>query len=259
MTVPLSSPAGRRTFDRLRRGCLVALDFDGTLVPVVARAEDARMGPQMTKLLREIGRLTPLAIVSGRGRRDLRRRLGFKPRYLISNHGLEGLGREREALQAKRLTKAWLKQLRPGRHIENKIYSLSLHYRLAADRAAARNRLRREISRLQPPPRVIGGKCVFNLMPEGGLDKGSALKLILARLSPRQGLFIGDDDTDEEVFKLKDRRLMTIRVGRGKGSKAQFYINRQTEVFDLLKNLLEHLKHAPDEAEPNRRAKGRAR
>jgi trehalose 6-phosphate phosphatase len=237
LSQPLFSTKGRRALKRLRPGALLALDFDGTLVPIADHAEDAYLDKPTAQLLRELGRLTPLAILSGRGRRDLRARLGFQPKFLIGNHGLESPGHEREAREAARLTKAWAAQLKGAAGIENKTFSLSLHYRLAPNRARARARWLREIAKLQPAPRVIGGKCVFNLMPEGGVDKGRALQGLIRRTSAAQVLFIGDDDTDEEAFKLKDRRLLTVRVGRRKNSQAQFFIRRQEDVLKLLTQL----------------------
>jgi len=64
----------------------------------------------------------------------------------------------------------------PGIFVENKLRSLSIHYPArAADQSEARRAIQAAIAHLVPAPRLIGGKCVFNLVPEGAADKGDAL------------------------------------------------------------------------------------
>jgi trehalose 6-phosphate phosphatase len=235
----LFSAEGRLALGGLRRGALIALDFDGTLVPISARPKDAYLAPNARRLLRALGKLTPVAVLSGRGLGDLRRHLGFQPRFLIGNHGLESEGFARQARSAARLTQAWAEQLGPSQHLENKIYSLSLHYRAARNRAQARRRLLTQIAALHPQPRLVGGKCVFNLMPAVGVDKGVALKRLIQRTSASQALFIGDDITDEDAFRVKHRNLLTVRVGRNGDTGARSHVLRQADVLRVLEYLVD--------------------
>ena len=60
----------------------------------------------------------------------------------------------------------------------------------------------------------------------------------MGRANAEQSLFIGDDDTDEAVFALDDPRIVTVRVGRKRASRAQYYLRDQTEIDALLRYLM---------------------
>ena len=68
---------------------LLAFDFDGTLAPIVARPQDARIPPGVSARLKALAAQLPLAIVTGRSVADVRGRLGFEPGYIAGNHGAE--------------------------------------------------------------------------------------------------------------------------------------------------------------------------
>src|SRR6187397_1428665 len=73
---------------------MVACDFDGTLAPIVAHAEDAKLPPKARRALERLVKLpgVMLAIISGRALGDLRDRIGIDPILYAGNHGLEMLG-----------------------------------------------------------------------------------------------------------------------------------------------------------------------
>jgi hypothetical protein len=73
----------------LRQRPLLAFDFDGTLTPIVARAEDARLSAAVSARLKALATQLPLAIVTGRAVADVRDRLGFEPQFLMGSHGAE--------------------------------------------------------------------------------------------------------------------------------------------------------------------------
>lgn len=227
---------------------LYAFDFDGTLAPIVDDPGMARAAEGTLELLEELSRRVPVAVISGRSVSDLRRRVRIRGNLLIGNHGVEGLGAKKSSVEKARLTcRRWLSALRsdpdaitqdPGTVIEDKRFSLALHYRNSRNRRLARGRLFTMIEKLQPTPRVIPGKCVLNLLPAGGPHKGVALLEAMMKLDLRCALYIGDDDTDEDVFTLPDDRIVTVRVGMRRGSQAQFFVRRQAEVNRLLRALL---------------------
>jgi trehalose 6-phosphate phosphatase len=69
---------------------LLAFDFDGTLAPIVADRDAARMRASTRKLFERVCRLYPCAVISGRSRDDVSSRLeGLPVKYIIGNHGLE--------------------------------------------------------------------------------------------------------------------------------------------------------------------------
>ncbi|HZA96252.1 MAG TPA: trehalose-phosphatase, partial [Burkholderiaceae bacterium] len=125
--------------------------------------------------------------------------------------------------------------------VEDKGLTLSVHYRLAADRALAAQRLSALIARLVPVPRVIGGKFVFNLLPPDARTKFEALVDLAQREAVERVLFVGDDETDELVFAQAPVHWTTVRVEPASTSRARFYIDRQSDVSLLLDQLLKLL------------------
>lgn len=227
---------------------LYAFDFDGTLARIVRSPDNARMSRTTEQLLRRLGELAPVAILSGRSVADLRRRLGFTPAYLVGNHGLEGAGEAGSCLElAARTCEKWKLALATtewpaGAEVEDKTYSLALHFRRARARAAARKKFVEAIAALEPAPRVVGGKFVINLLPPGAPHKGAALLGLLRRAGRDHVLYVGDDETDEDVFGLEQRpgQALTVRVGRSDDSRAAFFLERQSQIDRLLRLLIRY-------------------
>jgi trehalose 6-phosphate phosphatase len=242
------SPRNLNTLDKLQPGrSLLAIDFDGTLAPIVEHADMARTPAASARMMRRLAARLPVAVISGRSVKDLQKRLGFTPAYLIGNHGLEFPGEgEAAAAAAARISTGWRRQLSedwedvagdPGVFVEDKLYSLSLHYRLARDPRLSRARLMRKVARLRPAPRVIPGKALFNLTPRNVAHKGTALLRALDLSGAENAVFIGDDATDEDVFRLARRNIVKIKVGLSRSSRADYYLRGQAQVAVLLKEL----------------------
>jgi trehalose 6-phosphate phosphatase len=88
--------------------------------------------------------------------------------------------------------------------------------------------------------RILGGKQVVNLVPKDAGHKGIALLNERDRAGCDTALFVGDDDTDEDVFALaQPGRLLSIRVGRKRGSQAAYYLPAQGDIDELMKVLIE--------------------
>ncbi len=251
----LSEPGLRRLADFCLQPALYAFDFDGTLAPIVQVPMEAQMGPSTRGWMDKLDLLAPVAVVSGRSVHDLGFLLhGFRPRYLVGNHGLEGTpSGEKMHAAAARMCSAWVGQLqqvlperlfREGVALENKTLSLTLHYR----GARGHDQVRAEIAgllkqaetsgELQPAPRIIPGKDVFNLVPPGAPHKGNAVVELIENAGFAQALYVGDDDTDEDVFRMQDPRILGIRVGAITGSAADFYLHDLGEVDLLLSTLV---------------------
>jgi trehalose 6-phosphate phosphatase len=232
---------------------LFAFDFDGTLAKIVSVPANAKMGRETTKLLHTLNQRTPIAIISGRGIADLKPRIGFEPRYLVGNHGLEGTtAGPFDEDELKKICQSWKEQtlhLLPktlftnGVEIEDKVFSLAIHYRSSRNKKTAKALISTAVQSITPSPRVIFGKAVFNIVPAGGPHKGVALMELMKQAGSRSAFYIGDDDTDEDVFNLHDSRVMTVRVGNKRSSQARYFIERQAEVNRLLKNLI-HFKES---------------
>jgi len=227
---------------------LLAFDYDGTLAPIVADPERAPMRASTRELLRLLTGLYPVAIISGRARADAQRQLdGIRVKQVIGNHGLEpwhtspGLTREvRRWLPILEQKLAHLK----GVQIEDKVFSLAIHYRQSREKKRARAAIA-QAARALGELRVIGGKQVVNLVPEGMPHKGVALERERERLGCDTALYVGDDQTDEDVFALdQPGRLLGIRVGRSRLSAAAYYIPGQADIDDLLRVLVHVRRHA---------------
>lgn len=224
---------------------LVALDFDGTLAPIVNEPDQARCSQTVETLLKELQMSYPVAIISGRSLADLKPRVP-KGILLVGNHGLEGLTSKSGSLERlQKLNSEWLesfekeKNLRSlGVRLENKLFSLALHFRNSNRKQLAKSEILQFCAGLKPQPRIILGKSVVNVLPAGAPHKGVALLELMKHFQSESAIYLGDDDTDEDVFSLPDERILSIRVGMKRDSLAQFFLKRQNEVSRFLKELL---------------------
>jgi trehalose 6-phosphate phosphatase len=221
---------------------VVAFDYDGTLAPIVSAPDRAHMRPATRLLLKDVARRYPCVVISGRSRDDLVNRLRDIPLVHVSgNHGLEPWAEDpRYIRQAQR----WVQQLTPrlaphrGIVIENKTYSISIHYRAARDKQLALSAID-EAARDLRGARRIGGRMVVNFIPKGAPTKGKALERACRLLVCDSALYVGDDETDEDVFRALDReRLVGIRVGAAPNSRASYCIKHQGEIDGLLRRLV---------------------
>lgn len=249
----LFSEMGRKRLGEVARpGLLCAFDFDGTLAPIVPAPEEAHLPEGIRNRLLALAGHAPVAIITGRSVEDIRARLVFAPDFVVGNHGLEGVpGWEAESARHRDLCSAWLAQLQevltkeypdPGIQIEDKHYSLSVHYRQARDPADAASRLEALLSRLSPRPRVVGGKYVFNLLAEDRCNKGSALGKLMQTCDARSAIYVGDDVTDEDVFRLRRDDVLSVRIEHHAQSAADFYLPQYGDIAQLLDDLTERLR-----------------
>lgn len=228
---------------------LYAFDFDGTLAKIVRDHHAARLARPIRFWLEALAKRAPTAIISGRSVEDLRSRVGTAVPHLIGNHGSESPHTCREDMQQVRdISSGWLQWvnerfqgelIRSGVIVENKSYSLSFHYRTVDRRDEARALIARIVAELTPPPRIVLGKSVVNVMPPTASHKGTALLEYMRRLDCSRALYAGDDETDEDVFALRDTRILTVRIGKKKGSSARYFLKRQAEITEVLRLLVE--------------------
>lgn len=251
----LFSSAGHAAIaDAVGDRSLIGLDFDGTLSPIVPLPEKAFVTQSMTRSLNVLIGLAKVAIISGRSIDDVVRRIPLRPSYLLGNHGMEGLpGTQDLCLHARTLTGAWVRQLREaeelepasrGVAVEDKGFSLALHYRLCTDRADARRRIEQWIAVLNPKPRLSYGHYVINLLHPEAPDKGTAFGALLALSGCNHAVYIGDDETDELVFRGAPENWLTVRVGYAMDSAARFFLQQQAEVGMLLDRMASRLRVA---------------
>jgi len=226
---------------------LVAFDFDGTLAPIVPDPERAELLPGTRRRLRELAGLYPCVVISGRSVRDVERRVhGLGLRAVIGNHGLEPWRATHDLELVVQRWRAFLERTLaelPGVELEDKTYSIAVHYRRSRQKKRARAAIQSALSELSGA-RVIGGKQVINVVPAGAPHKGMALERERDRLGCDTALFVGDDETDEDVFALEDPgRLLTVRVGPLRSSQASYCLHSQAEIDELMDRLIDLRRH----------------
>jgi trehalose 6-phosphate phosphatase len=203
------SPAGRAALAALVSDpgrALLALDYDGTLAPIVERPEDAVAHPGAVAALRAVaGAVGQIAVVTGRPAAEAVRlgRLADVPKLVVLGHyGLDRwqageLSEPRPhpgVAAARRGVAALVADGPAGLVLEDKGHSVALHTRRAADPVAALAAARPRMERLARETGLIvaPGRLVLELRPPG-TDKGSALRALVREVAPASVVFIGDD------------------------------------------------------------------
>ncbi len=241
--IDVLSPAHRGILEQFAwSNVLLAFDFDGTLSPIVRDRDAASMRQATRRLLTDLCRLYPCAVVSGRSRSDVAARLlGLPIRYLVGNHGLEpNGGTPRFARAAAKLHSEIVGNLGDvqGVEIEDKRYSLAVHYRKSRAKREAKQAILDALQRSTVPHRVVTGKLVLNLLPAGAPHKGIALRELRRKANVDTAIYVGDDVTDEDVFQLGDAGVLGIRVGADARSAAGYCVRDQRSVDRLLSRLV---------------------
>jgi trehalose 6-phosphate phosphatase len=222
---------------------LLAFDYDGTLAPIVRDPGKAAMRATTRRLLAQAAARYPCTVITGRSRADVRRWLQDVPMQgIIGNHGIEPWQTGQPLVEAVKRCVPILDRclsFLPGVRIENKAFSISVHYRRSREKKKARAAILAAATRLGPV-RVIAGKQVVNILPEGAHHKGMALESERDRLGCDTAIYVGDDETDEDVFALdQPGRLLTVRVIPKRSSQATYYVKNQAAVDELLALLVD--------------------
>jgi len=249
----LSAPARKEIIARYRRGRrrLLFIDYDGTLTPLVR--DPSMAGPDETRLdlLRSLAAdpKNCVVIMSGRDRATLETWFGAIPLGLVAEHGGWIKTAEESWQRAKSSTGEWKGKLLPvleiyadrlpGAFVEEKEDSVTWHYRMA-DPEQAGLRAPELVDHLlnltaKTDLQVVQGSKVVEIR-RAGVDKGSAT---LSWLDHREYDFIlgiGDDTTDEDLFKALPATAVSIRVGIS-ATHAQYNVRNCADVIDLLRSL----------------------
>jgi trehalose 6-phosphate phosphatase len=216
----------------------ILLDVDGTILDIAPRPQDVAVPPLLLRTLLAIGERVggALALVSGRPLADLDQL--FTPLRLpaIGGHGAEmRLAADGEAVASRagpldrRFTQAVKDAAlrHPGIIVEDKDYSLALHYRLAPKEGLALIHDVRHVCGIWGDPSIelLTGKAVIEVKSRG-FNKGMAVRELMnhAPFAGRTPIFIGDDRTDEDAFAvMPEFNGIAISVGRKvQGVEARF-------------------------------------
>jgi trehalose 6-phosphate synthase/phosphatase len=230
---PLTSADFNAWFGARLRGYRVALflDYDGTIVPIADHPDDARLAPGMRHALRACAQRPDMAvaIVSGRALGDLQAIVAEPNLSYAGNHGFEIAAPDLPPFRHPDLPHftdklaALANQLETlaseGAWVERKGATLTVHLRNAdlQQRPALAARVRASISAAGFQPR--DGLLAVEARPPIGWDKGRAvLHIMRQRYGPAWSeqvrvIYLGDDHTDEDAFRVLAGLGITFRVG----------------------------------------------
>ena len=226
---------------------LVLLDYDGTLVEFNENPELAVIDDELKKIINKIvnHKNTQLAIISGRDQDFLEKNFDQKKIILAAEHGQYMKFKKKKWLKISPLNRKWINNLMPifesftnrtpGTFIEIKKSSIAWHYRitdpeLAAGRVVELNTVLS--SMISDDLLIINANNVIEVIP-AAINKGTTVSEILSKGKYDLIISIGDDVTDENMFKYLPKSAVTIKVGK-KITKAKYYLDNVTNVRGLL-------------------------
>lgn len=254
MTYLLSEEGRQALRSIVMQPVLYAFDFDGTLAPISADRNAVRIAPGIPRWLKELTKRAPCAVLSGRALADVMSRIDGTIGYVIGNHGIENpFSSAADLIRAAEICTSWKQQLLTGfaqsmtslgAEIEDKRYSMTVHFRKAANPAKAATEALVVLRQLTPEPHLLPGKYAINALPPGQSGKGHAALQLMTHLQLNGVFYIGDEETDETVFALPEGVTMGVRIGKHIGSQARFYLHHQGEVEEVLGFLVHHLEHS---------------
>ncbi len=243
----------RRTLGRLEK-VLWLFDFDGTLAPIVKRPEKAVLPRTTRRLLAKLSQRFPgrVGILSGRRLSDIRAKVRIPGLTYAGTHGFSIRGPHIKwqyrlsSLRQKRLKMLgrWMGRRQKdvsGLWMEDKNWTICLHYREVEPKNMARARsVLREWRELAHKRGFIvqKGLKTLEVFSDDRWNKGKALRWIQNRTRAQGVFYVGDDTTDETVFRAGGKQRVTVRVGRSANSRAAYYVTRQEESPELLQKLL---------------------
>jgi trehalose 6-phosphate phosphatase len=197
------------------RSAAVLCDIDGTLAPIVDRAEDAAVPENTSRLLGRIARrYAVVACISGRGAAEARRIVGVGGIAYAGSHGAELLLPGQTQAELVPAFASWADRVREFAlskdspelrmlriRIEDKGAIVAFHWRGAPDEEAARTFLEGVATEAESAGFITHwGRKVLEVRPPVPIDKGRAARELLRRTPVRAALFGGDDATDLDVY-----------------------------------------------------------
>ncbi|CAH2076020.1 unnamed protein product [Thlaspi arvense] len=244
------------------------LDYDGTLSPIVDDPDQAFMSKKMRGTVRKLANCFPTAIVSGRCKEKVYNFVKLTELYYAGSHGMDIQGPE-QGSKYKEDSKSILCQpateflpmidevyqkltektsLTPGAKVENNKFCVSVHFRRVNEKnwSDLANQVR-SVMKDYPKLRLTQGRKVLEVRPIIKWDKGKALEFLLESLGYGNctdvfPLYIGDDRTDEDAFKIlkKRRQGLGILVSKfPKETNASYSLQEPDEVMNFLQRLVE--------------------
>jgi len=239
---------------------LLFLDYDGTLTEIVRNPEDAAPDRELLGILADLSssRAVEIHIISGRHRRDLDSWFGHLRVHLAAEHGFAWRSPGESWSEERELDLTWIPNVSkiledvsdevPGTRVERKSSAIAWHYR-TADPEYGAWRARELLSQLQDdlsqlPVEVVHGHRVIEVRAIGA-NKSQHVKRTLSQTGvPEFLLCIGDDRTDEDMYRALPAKAVALHVG-GVAENARFCIDSPDAVRDILRQLVAADKERP--------------
>lgn len=245
----------RRDFRDAKRR-LILLDYDGTLVPLARHPKMATPTAELMAFLEQMSReqKTDVVLISGRNRNELQSWFGDFGISLVAEHGVWIRERGGDWKMLKPLNNEWKQKIHPllemytdrlsGSFVEEKEYSLAWHYRMAEPDMAGivAKELVDDLVNFTAniDVQVLQGNKVVEVR-NAGLNKGDAGMYCRSKGDFDFILAIGDDWTDEDLFKVLPETAYSIRIGMTQ-SYARFNLHNCSEVIELVRELVSNSK-----------------
>ncbi|XP_059631385.1 probable trehalose-phosphate phosphatase J [Cornus florida] len=244
------------------------LDYDGTLSPIVEDPDQAFMSNEMRNAVRDVAKYLPTAIVSGRCRAKVYNFVRLSELYYAGSHGMDIKGPSKGHKYKKdnqtvlfqpardflpmidEVYKALLEKTKsiPGAMVENNKFCLSVHFRCVDEkRWTTLAEQVRSVLNKYPKLRLSQGRKVLEIRPTIKWDKGKALEFLLESLGYANShdvlpVYIGDDRTDEDAFKVLSKRGQGFGIlvsNVPKETNASYTLQEPSEVMIFLQRLVE--------------------
>ncbi|XP_075521177.1 putative trehalose-phosphate phosphatase H [Primulina tabacum] len=247
---------------------VVFLDYDGTLSPIVEDPDRAFMTNEMRDAVKCVAKFFPTAIVSGRSRAKVHSFVRLSELYYAGSHGMDIKGPTKGHKQGREdqtvicqpareflpiineVYKTLIEKIKhiPGAKVENNKFCLSVHYRRVEEKNWGElGDQVKSIMKGYQQLRLTQGRKVIEIRPTIKWDKGNALEFLLESLGYAESnddifpIYIGDDRTDEDAFKVLRRKGQGLGILVSKTPKetyASYSLKEPSEVMNFLTRLV---------------------
>ncbi len=256
---PKMLPSALENFDQLSENFkgdhpLLFLDFDGTLSPIVEHHNDAEISDEMRGLVEELAEVYPVAVVSGRGLDDVKKRVNLPELFYAGSHGFEisgpdGFSRDHEEAvkvipvfnEIEPILKEKLGKI-SGVDFERKKFTLAIHYRqVKPEQEQEVHSIVDDVLKDYPEVAASGGKKVIEIRPAIDWHKGKAVEFLKKVLSEKESAFsiyVGDDVTDEDAFQHVENGLGVLVGEHGRETYADYLLEDLEQVKLFFRRLL---------------------
>ncbi len=242
---------------------MVFLDYDGTLTEIMPHPEEARISEEMRQAIHNLSQVATVCIISGRDKHNIQDLINLPNLFYVGNHGfdIEGpagsnihreVGMDTLLIMEKCFRELQTKLIEiPGVQFEPKKLTVTIHYRLVEEKNVGLVfEIMREVVGKYPQLKISTGKKVIEIRPQIEWDKGRAAQWLTEMLGFDQAgadiIYIGDDLSDEDAFKILPTQGIGILVGNHSAQTyASYHLADPEQVKIFLKNLTTAIRRSP--------------